>query len=72
MHLATLFTLPLLASAVAAVPTVQTWGNNNGQQVPMTAHDSDIKIDIDLKDLRLVQFADDEAPTYVLLARTLL
>lgn len=62
MHLATLFTLPLLASAVAAVPTAP-W--SAGQQAPVGAPDADIKIDLDLQDLRLVQFSDDEAPTWV-------
>jgi hypothetical protein len=61
MHLGTLLTLPLLAAAVPAAPL--------GGQAPFqpSSYDPEISIDLDLDDLRLVRFAENEQPVYVYL-----
>lgn len=70
MHLATLLTLPLLAAAVPTSPlVVQANGNqavfsagSAAGAIPGPAIASDFTLDIDLNELRLVQFAEDEPP----------
>ncbi|BEI79489.1 hypothetical protein CcaverHIS002_0100180 [Cutaneotrichosporon cavernicola] len=59
MHLGTLLTLPLLAAAVPAAPL--------SGQAPFqpSSYDPEISIDLDLDDLRLVRFAENEQPVWV-------
>lgn len=69
MHLATLFTLPLLAAAVPTAPHLVQGQQgqvilSNGAGAAGSAS-SGIKIDLDLDDLRLVQFGEREPPVYV-------
>lgn len=68
MHLGTLLTLPLLAAAVPAAPLTGNGNTGQGQAVLSVpeaqthSYDPDISIDLDLDDLRLVRFAEDESP----------
>lgn len=64
MRFGTLLTLPLLAAAVPAAPLT---GSGSNGQAPLIApttnsYDPDISIDLDLDDLRLVRFAENEQP----------
>ncbi|KAL1412739.1 hypothetical protein Q8F55_000486 [Vanrija albida] len=68
MHLATLFTLPLLAAAVPTAPHLVQ--GQQGQVILSAASaagsgSSGIKIDLDLDDLRLVQFGEREPPVWI-------
>jgi len=78
MHLATLLTLPLLAAAVPTSPLVvqaedgmqAVFGGGGKPYVPaagsasgaQASSSSDFTLDLDLNELRLVQFAEDEPP----------
>jgi hypothetical protein len=66
MHFATLLTLPLLAAAVPTSPLVQQDGAQivfgSTKPIPAPAVAADFTLDLDLNELRLVQFAEDEPP----------